>query len=146
MVGVSRISLGVCYCGLNGSLAQSVVYGFKHLTIAEALTCKGTLRTEKPTVNLALLLSVRDNQSATKATGKNTSHTMVSLFRSIGVQRVAMKRRICKVFVCKHRYTNVFQRSPFLKGSISGCFGVDEQQFHRLNQTSQPNRYGGINA
>jgi hypothetical protein len=81
-----------------------------------------------------------------KATGKNTSQTIrVSLFRSIGA-RGAVKRRILRVFVCKHCYTNVFQRSPFLKGSISGCFGVEEQQFHRLNQTSQPNRHGGINA
>lgn len=47
----SRNGLGVYdVSGLMGFLKQSVVYGFEHLTIAEALSIREPLRTEKPTL------------------------------------------------------------------------------------------------
>lgn len=54
--------------------------------------------------------------------------------------RGAVKRRD---FVCKHRYTVICQASFFVD-LISGCVGVEEQRFHRLNPASQPNTKGGF--
>jgi len=57
--------------------------------------------------------------------------------------RVAVKRRDFFTFRCAHRYTMIFHQSSALEVSISDV-GVEEQQIHRLNLASQPNKLGGL--
>ncbi|MFA5365533.1 MAG: hypothetical protein WC325_10185 [Candidatus Bathyarchaeia archaeon] len=150
MVGVSRFSLGDYDGGLIGSLMLCIDSKRRCIgvgvAVAVRLLFKGPLRTAKPTilgtgtVETGTAMCCGKSGVLTKATGKNTSYTIVGLLRSIGA-RGAMKRH---VITFRHLNTMIFHQSSALDFENLLCCCVAEQQFHRLNLASQPNRLGGL--